>query len=205
MAVSGASDLSGAGTDPLRINIGGTDVTVANGQIGASRQLLTTDLPGYLGRLDTVVADLVAAVNAQHAQGNDLDGNPGGDLFTGTTASTLAVAFTNPRLIAAADPTKGMLDASNAEAMNALDMGESGYRQLVTGFGVQVASAGQVSHNQLLLTAQVDASRESLSGINIDEEMVNLLAAQRGYEGAARVLTAMDSMLDTLINRTGLR
>ena len=34
--------------------------------------------------------------------------------------------------------------------------------------------------------------------------MVNLLAAQRGYEGASRVLTTMDSMLDTLINRTGL-
>jgi flagellar hook-associated protein 1 FlgK len=58
--------------------------------------------------------------------------------------------------------------------------------------------------NQSVLTAQVDASRESLSGINIDEEMVNLLAAQRGYEGASRVLTTMDSMLDTLINRTGL-
>ena len=55
------------------------------------------------------------------------------------------------------------------------------------------------------MAAQVDGSREALSGISIDEEMVNLLAAQRGYEGAARVLTAMDSMLDTLINRTGLR
>ena len=34
--------------------------------------------------------------------------------------------------------------------------------------------------------------------------MVNLLAAQRGYEGASRVLTTLDSVLDTLINRTGL-
>jgi flagellar hook-associated protein 1 FlgK len=34
--------------------------------------------------------------------------------------------------------------------------------------------------------------------------MVNLLAAQRGYEGASRVITAMDEMLDTLINKTGL-
>jgi prolyl-tRNA synthetase len=75
---------------------------------------------------------------------------------------------------------------------------------LVTGFGVTVSSARQTAANQSVLTAQVDASRESLSGINIDEEMVNLLAAQRGYEGASRVLTTMDSMLDTLINRTGL-
>ena len=83
-------------------------------------------------------------------------------------------------------------------------MGGDAYRNLVTGFGVTVSSARQVAANQSVLTAQVDASRESLSGINIDEEMVNLLAAQRGYEGASRVLTTMDSMLDTLINRTGL-
>ena len=83
-------------------------------------------------------------------------------------------------------------------------MGGDAYRNLVTGFGVTVSSARQAAANQSVLTAQVDASRESLSGINIDEEMVNLLAAQRGYEGASRVLTTMDSMLDTLINRTGL-
>jgi flagellar hook-associated protein 1 FlgK len=54
------------------------------------------------------------------------------------------------------------------------------------------------------MVAQIDAARESVSGVNTDEEMVNLMAAQRGYEGAARVLTAVDSMLDTLINRTGV-
>ena len=83
-------------------------------------------------------------------------------------------------------------------------MGADAYRGLVTGFGVTVSATRQASDNQAVLTAQVDASRESVSGINIDEEMVNLLAAQRGYEGASRVLTTMDSMLDTLINRTGL-
>jgi flagellar hook-associated protein 1 FlgK len=34
--------------------------------------------------------------------------------------------------------------------------------------------------------------------------MTNMLAFQRGYEGAARFMTAVDQMLDTLINRTGL-
>ena len=76
---------------------------------------------------------------------------------------------------------------------------------LITSFGVVVSSATQGAANQAVVAAQVDGSREALSGISVDEEMVNLLAAQRGYEGAARVLTAMDSVLDTLINRTGAR
>ena len=43
-----------------------------------------------------------------------------------------------------------------------------------------------------------------LAGVNLDEETVNLMQAQRGYEAASRVMTTVDSVLDTLINRTGL-
>jgi len=86
--------------------------------------------------------------------------------------------------------------------MAGLDMGATSYRKLISQFGVTVASAKQYSASQQVVSNQVDASRESLSGINVDEEMVNLMTAQRGYEGAARVLTTLDSVLDTLINRT---
>ena len=59
--------------------------------------------------------------------------------------------------------------------------------------------------NQQVLTSQVDGAREQLAGVNLDEEMVNMLAAQRAYEAASRVMTTVDSVLDTLINRTGVR
>jgi flagellar hook-associated protein 1 FlgK len=55
-----------------------------------------------------------------------------------------------------------------------------------------------------VIAGQVDASRESVSGVNIDEEMTNMLAFQHGYQAAGRLVTAIDEMLDTLINRTGL-
>ena len=64
-------------------------------------------------------------------------------------------------------------------------------------------TANRRSAIQTTITAQVDASRESQSGVDIDEEMTNMLAFQHAYEGAARVLTAIDEALDTLINRTG--
>jgi flagellar hook-associated protein 1 FlgK len=50
----------------------------------------------------------------------------------------------------------------------------------------------------------VDTSRNAESGVNLDEEMTHLLTYQRGYEAASRVLTTIDSMLDQLINRTGM-
>ena len=204
MSLSGATDLADQASNPVQLSLGGTPLTLNSGEIGADQTLLAKDLPGYLAGLDGFVADLVTAVNTQHAQGVDLNGAAGTAFFTGSTASTLKVAITDPDLIAAAAPGQGQLDSSNADAIGNLDLGAETYRSLVTGFGVTVASAQQLSKNQDVLTAQVDASRESLSGVSIDEEMVHLLAAQRGYEGASRVLTTVDSMLDTLINRTGL-
>ena len=42
-----------------------------------------------------------------------------------------------------------------------------------------------------------------MSGVSLDEEMTHLLAFQRGYQACARVMSAMDSMIDTLVNHTG--
>jgi flagellar hook-associated protein 1 FlgK len=204
----GSATMAGAATSPVTLTLGGQPLTQPGkelrGELGASYDLLTTDLPDYLTKLDAFVAELASKTNTQHTAGNDLAGVAGNDFFTGTTAATLAVAITDPRAVAAAQPGKGALDASNADALATMDLGASTYRSLVTDFGVKVSSARRVAENQGVLTSQVDASRESLAGVNIDEEMVNLLAAQRAYEGAARVMTAIDSVLDTLINRTGL-
>ena len=97
-----------------------------------------------------------------------------------------------------------MIQGENATAMAAGISVEDDYQRLVNGFGSEVASVRRLTANQDTLTGQVDASREQVSGINLDEEMVSMLQAQHAYEAAARVMTTIDSVLDTLINRTGL-
>nr|WP_312577357.1 flagellar hook-associated protein FlgK [Sedimentibacter sp.] len=47
---------------------------------------------------------------------------------------------------------------------------------------------------------QIDYSRTSLSSVDLDEEGVNLLAYQKSYNAAARLMTTLDEMLNTLIN-----
>jgi flagellar hook-associated protein 1 FlgK len=194
---------------------------VKGGSIGGQLDLLRNTLPDYMNKLDAFAVEMAGKVNDMHTfedkdgeRTYDLDGNEGGPFF-GTsdpggkiTASTLKVLITDPRALAASQTQTadggGTLDGSNADRLGSLDLGGASYRSLVTNFGAQVSSARQVSESQSLLTSQIDAARESISGINIDEEMVNLLAAQRAYEGAARVMTTIDSILDTLINRTGI-
>jgi flagellar hook-associated protein 1 FlgK len=75
---------------------------------------------------------------------------------------------------------------------------------MIVELGVQGAVADRNLGIQQVITAQVDAARESVAGVNIDEEMTNMLSYQHAYSAAGRLVTAIDEMLDQLINRTGL-
>lgn len=199
-------------TTPTAFSIGGTPVAGAlGGEMGGIADLLDTKLPNYLSGLNGVAEQLALALNNQHALGFDRAGDPGGPVFSytaGDVAATIQVAITQPEHLAASSiATPGVHDAANADALiDAIGVADidDKYQQLVNGFGTIVASTKRLAANQQALTNQVDSSREQLAGVSLDEETVNMLTAQRGYEAAARVMTTVDSLLDTLINRTGL-
>ena len=178
------------------------------GVVGATTTLLNTTLPAYRAGLDAVATSLATSVNTQHAAGFDKGGAAGGAFFSfdpANAAATLSIALTDVADIAASSVAGGGLDGGNATAVSGeLADAEGDYQRLVNVFGSEVSSVRRLAANQRVLTAQVDGSREQLSGINLDEEMVTMLQAQRAYEAAARVMSTLDSVLDTLINRTGL-
>ncbi|MDR3303259.1 MAG: flagellar hook-associated protein FlgK [Treponema sp.] len=64
--------------------------------------------------------------------------------------------------------------------------------------------SGRALETQNLVMKQLTDMRESISGVNIDEELSNMIKYQHGYAAAARFVTTMNSMLDTLINRMGV-
>jgi flagellar hook-associated protein 1 FlgK len=70
--------------------------------------------------------------------------------------------------------------------------------------GVEAQSANRRVQIQDQVTSQVDSSRESVAGVNLDDEMVSMLAYQHAYDAAARYMSAVNETLDTLINRTGV-
>jgi flagellar hook-associated protein 1 FlgK len=65
-------------------------------------------------------------------------------------------------------------------------------------------STTRLVQNQGVLINQLNTQRESIRGVNLDEEATQLIIFQRIFEGAARVTTVVDSLLDTVINKTGL-
>jgi flagellar hook-associated protein 1 len=229
VSIGGTNLVSGSSTLALRLT-GGTTATQAatspptivtspggtvlrpDGTAAGQLTALGATIPAYLGSLNDFAANLAAAVNAQHRAGTDLGGTTGADLFGTTdglplTASNFDVLITDPDELAAASTTTASLDGSNADALSQLGTTkglDASYRKMITAMGVQSSVAGRNVAIQAVITSQVDTSRESVSGVSLDEEMTNMLAYQHGYQAAARMVTTVDSMLDTLINHTGL-
>jgi flagellar hook-associated protein 1 FlgK len=218
VTVIGASRLDQVATDPVALQWtdSGAMVGTDSGQVASMLKTLNTTLPSYTSGVDTVAAALADTINAQHAAGYDLTGAPGGALFVSSdgqplTAANITVGITDPILVAAASTSNGSgggtLDGGNADTLANLatttGSADKVYRQLVVSLGVDAQAADRRAGIQNSLTDDVDSARQGQSGVNLDEEMTNLMAFQRAYQAASKVINTIDSCLDTLINHTG--
>jgi flagellar hook-associated protein 1 FlgK len=70
--------------------------------------------------------------------------------------------------------------------------------------GTLGAQSRDALETQNLIMKQLHDMRQSVSGVNIDEELSNMIKYQHGYNAAARYITTVNSLLDTLINRMGV-
>ena len=70
--------------------------------------------------------------------------------------------------------------------------------------GIDISSASTMLNNQITVLNQTANSRDAISGVQLDEEGMNLLHYNQSYSAAARLMTTLDEMLDKLINGTGV-
>jgi flagellar hook-associated protein 1 len=215
LTLSGSTTLTGAAASPPKIMWGTTTVPVDSGSAAGYLAVLGTDLPSALQKVDSVATSLRDMVNAVHATGFQADGTPGGLFFDGTDALSLQVVPTDPGQLATT-PTAGTIDGSIAmkigdlsdEQVQLQQLGTTGptgqWRDFTTQLGVRVQSLKNAGTVQDTVVAATDTAVETDSGVNLDEEMTNMLQYQRSYQAAARVVTTVDEILDTLINHTGV-
>jgi flagellar hook-associated protein 1 len=214
VTMSGAADISAATTAPITLQVGSFTVPVQSGSAAGLLAALRTDLPTLSDQVDTVATRLIAAVNQVYGTGFAPDGSTGNTFFSGTDAKTIGVVPTSGTTLATA-AAAGTLDGSVARQVGELSddltaqtvlgtPGPSvGWRELTTSLGVQVQSLKTAQSVQDSVVAAAEDAVQSDAGVNLDEEMTNMMLFQRSFQASARVISAADEMLDTLINRTG--
>jgi flagellar hook-associated protein 1 FlgK len=73
------------------------------------------------------------------------------------------------------------------------------YQAVASGLAVRVQDAGAAAEVRAALAAQARGRRDSVTGVNVDEELTSLMRAQQAYAAAAKVVSAADEMLRTLV------
>jgi flagellar hook-associated protein 1 FlgK len=183
---------------------------------------LTGVYPSMLENLDDMANAFANAFNEIHQSGHGLDGSTGEDFFDEFTgAADLTVReeiLENPDKIAASAEADKPGNGDNASALAAVfndnDISDdllgvdtsvnSFYQSLIGELGVAAQEANRMTNNTEVLRSQVENQRMSVSSVSLDEEMSNMIKFQHAYNASARSMTAMDEILDRIINNMGL-
>ena len=179
-----------------------------------TRDVLLND---YSSRMDDLAAAIVDSVNTLHSGGTTLDGTitSGVNFFdpAGNDAATISVnadILSNVQLIAAADASEDVPGGSgNAIAISELQNSsqatlgnatfDSYYNSLVGDVGQDATSANFNYEHQTSMVNRLENQRQEISGVSLDEEMVNLVKFQHAYNAAAKIITTVDEMMQTLL------
>ena len=194
------------------------ELVTANGRLAGILEARDELVADYLAALDQLAAELIQQFNAVHNGGWTLHDPPvqNIDFFQGTGAADIELTddiLQDLRNIAASgDGAPG--DGSNALRLANVytepvpGLGNVSIRDfftsLVSGIGVASQKAVNMVDSQTVLVEHLYNRREAISGVSLDEEMVDMIRFQQAYAAAARIVTAMDEALETIIARMGI-
>ncbi len=200
----------GNGGTPFTINS-----VISQGKLRGYLTLRDTTIPGLITSLDTLTSSLVGQVNTVHAAGYGLDGVTARNFFTptGTTSGTISVAISDARHVAASSTVEGLpgnnvqalalgaLQNTALAALGSLTMGDY-YGRTAADLGVTTQGSQRDLVAQETIHENLEQQRGSVSGVSVDEEMINLLKHQRAFDASARMITITNEMFETLLNMT---
>jgi len=229
VTVNGISIVDGAVSHELEVRgsgglaeiavVGRTNpLAVDGGEIGAMVDVLNVGIPTVRAGLDELAGALVTEVNAVHVTGTNPTGTTG-ILFFDPAGVTAASIVLSPDVIASEDAIAagtgdgfggyraGANDVANVLAgLRDADVASLGrpigehYRGLVFNLGQEVRSSADAAQVHRSLSDQADVRRMELGGVSVDEELVRMIEFQTAYQASARVVTAVDEMLQTLLS-----
>jgi len=128
----------------------------------------------------------------------------------GGAARDLTVLLSNPASVAASSTRTG-IPGNNAGILALLALQQrqfaslgqgtfnDAYRTTAAHVGVEAQAVDRDNQAQEILKDQIDTLRAQVSGVSIDEELVNLIKFQRGFEAASRLVRLTDEMFQTLL------
>lgn len=187
-------------------------------------------IPYFMKKLDTLAASMVEEFNEINSGGYTMpygttDSRTGVNFFdpTKTTAATISLSDElledASNIAASSGPVADYSNWGNNENLELFlelrDVDSIAYgdetignyedytREIMTEIAISTSYNANRAENQQVMVDYVDNQKKSVSEVSIDEEMTNLIRYQHSYAAAAKLMSAIDEMIGTLINSIG--
>ena len=206
--------------------VGTTDVTSqlasGGGSLGGYLTARDQDVTRTTSSLDQLAYGIATAVNTQNNAGTNVNGmggtgvnpaNPSLDIFNspataGGSASAMSVVMTDPSDIAAAGPSAGAGDDSNAVAMAGLadssivngKSPSSFFSNFVTMLGAAVSQVQTENTAQNASVSQLENQNNALSAVNLNNEAASMQQLERSYQAASQVFSILNTIMASALN-----
>jgi flagellar hook-associated protein 1 FlgK len=188
-----------------------TEVNLSPGKLEGLLTSRDVHIQQVRDNLDAVAAKLIEEVNHLHVQGRT-DSSSGLSFFSGDSMHTIQVneAIRSNNLLVATGRTTADGDNTIAEAIanlanesvegpGAETIGDQ-YRSLLTTVASQRSSFEFLVENQQNVVTSLETKMASVSGVSLDEEGANMVRYQNSYNAAAKVISTVQEMYDTLMS-----
>jgi len=191
----------------------GTEILVTDGKIKGLMEMRDESIEAQIHKLDEIALTLVSQLNSVHSGGYGLNGSTGINFFDSDTTGAADIAL-DANILADIAMIAASGDGSTGDGTIAQQISEVGESQIMSSntvtindyfasmmgsLGVAAQESQFMSENQGLVVQQLLNQRSSVSGVSLDEEMTNLIRFQHAYEAAARLVSVVDEMMETLI------
>lgn len=175
-----------------------------------------------LAELDKLAGEFAKEFNAIHTSGYALESATPASAFFDTTDGSPIINAANIKVsdlmkdfnnIAASDAAQEegngniALKLSNLKTTTIAGLGNTSaggfYSKMVADVGTEGEKATKMAYNSGTLQLTISNNRDSISSVSLDEEMTNMIMFQQAYNASARMMTAIDEILDKVINGMG--
>lgn len=177
-------------------------------------------------RLNAMVNSMLREINYYHSSGFTLDGKQGEDFFSALDDNypmQLGNIKLNDNILSDNGLNNIVAAGTNAKGDNSIALtianlrnadilsDESGvlstdeyYRGIILNVGNGGQEAERTAQNQQKLILAAEDKRTSISGVSMDEEMSNMMKFKFHYNSCSKVLSSIDQMIETIVNRMGI-
>ncbi|MGP3788881.1 flagellar hook-associated protein FlgK [Pseudomonas sp. B392_1p] len=203
----------------FKLSFAGTEFPMARdgwgGKLGGLHDAEYNSLRSIQGSINQMAGELATQFNTVLASGTDLDGNPGKPLFVYDPTSisqVLTVASLSPRELAFSTSGANAAQGNNETLLELIQLKNAtvtvdgntstlndAYASLLGKVASQSRQGQADLETATSVLAQVQAQRDSISAVSLDEEGVNLMNFQQAYQANLKVISTARDLFDSML------